>query len=179
MRKKYFGRSEAYMVFLVIMVLGSLLWAYSKNAEKQAKITQCSSNLVVIGKGMTQLYSNKENIYMPFVRGIITEGTHGGWYDLFSIPKESMYCPAERDRYNHTYAIHPFAAYGATYSKLNNATTAVLGDLTFHTADKSINVLYGDGHVASYVTAGKTGPYSGVYQIPNPADQVGYNPKAK
>ena len=179
MRKKYFGRSEAYMVFLVIMVLGSLLWAYSKNAEKQAKITQCSSNLVVIGKGMTQLYSNKENIYMPFVRGIITEGTHGGWYDLFSIPKENMYCPAERDRYNHTYAIHPFAAYGATYSKLNNATTAVLGDLTFHTADKSINVLYGDGHVASYVTAGKTGPYSGVYQIPNPADQEGYNPKAK
>ena len=98
MQKKYFGRSEAYMVFLVIMVLGSLLWAYSNNAEKQAKITQCEANLAIIGKGMTDLYSKKENIYMPFVRGIILEGTQGGWYDLFSIPKENMYCPAERDR---------------------------------------------------------------------------------
>ena len=163
----------------MLAVLGTLLTAYNKQAAKQAKIQLCADNMRVIGEGMTTLYADKQNIYMPFVRGIIIEGTQGGWNDLFKIPSDNMYCPAERDRYNNTYAVHPFAAYGATYSKLNNANTAVLGDLTFHTSDKSINVLYGDGHVGTYLTAGKSGSYSGVYQIPNPADQKGYDPKAK
>ena len=174
MVRKFFGRTELLVCGAVLLVVVTLLGAYSSRSEKQAELTACRAKLKLVGQKVHEYFDGRPESAMPWTRGAL-RGQAGGWSDTFGLAKEKLACPAERDRNNPTYSIHPFAAYGATFSKLDNDKTVILGDTTFHVYDENISVLYGDGHVDNYVLENDSGGFSGVFQIPNPADQEGYD----
>ena len=168
MKKHFFNKIELMITIGVVFILATIVASLYARSAKNAKITACEENLKQIGSSMNAYFADGKNKKMPGVRGTLKEDRYG-WQQRFKFDPKYLNCPAERDRNNSTYAIHPYAAYSATFSKLQDHVVA--GDTTFHTANEEINVLFGDGHVEDFSPDGVSGPYSGVYQVPNRADK--------